>query len=117
MTTAWVCSSCGGGSVSVVEARPSLDPRYAVGYCIRCTRDPEPDPKDRMRTKPVNKPTVPLVRADVWNADLLARHAERRRIRRLMNTKNKLSEADFAERNRLLAEWEQEAATRRDATR
>jgi len=112
----WFCSKCGGGSVAVAAARPSLDDRYAVGYCIRCTADPKADPKDPMRTKPVNKPTVPLVRADVWDPGKLAADAERQRIRRLFNDKNKHDEADYRERERLLAEWDAEATDRRGRT-
>ncbi|MGH2465414.1 MAG: hypothetical protein ACRDGI_08135 [Candidatus Limnocylindrales bacterium] len=73
--TAWVCSRCGRRDVSVNEARPSLDDRYAVGHCPTCA--PIPPPADPRR-KPPAIVTVPLVRADRWDPEI----PEERRRRR-----------------------------------
>ncbi len=33
----WECTQCGGTLVTVDHSKPSIDPRYALGYCEKCT--------------------------------------------------------------------------------
>ena len=61
----YVCSSCGRTDVTVNLAQPSIDERFAVGYCESCTPEPTYDPVKR-GTRPMNRSVVALVRADVW---------------------------------------------------
>jgi len=64
----------------VIAARPSIDDRYAVGYCP-CTPQPvSSDPK----TPPRERPTVHLVREDIWRPEILDKRREADRRRRLL---------------------------------
>lgn len=105
----FVCSKCGGPSVTLDEARTVMDPRYPVGFCERCT--PIPKPRIQKGTGPgtgreavfVTSPrrTVALVRADLDDPDRrahLAKVAEARRLaRKLHNPKEvrAMSEAEL----------------------
>jgi hypothetical protein len=112
VAVAWVCSECGGEQAAPIEARPSIDDRYAVGYCIRCSPIPMIDPNDHTKTKPLNRKTVQLVRSDVWDLAVLERRRQLARQRRLFNGK-RLDDKDDAERLELRRRWDREAAERR----
>jgi len=81
----YVCSNCGGGSVEVNEAHPSLDDRYPVGHCMTCTPWPKPKPhpfKEGDLIQPARK-RVALTRADLFDRDAFnhrQRVAEARRL-------------------------------------
>lgn len=98
----YVCSSCGGYSVEVNAARPSIDDRYPIGHCVRCTPWPkqvENPMKPGTFTQPPRK-NVPLVRADVFDRDEFdhrQRVAEARRLAaKLTSSKaGKMSEAEL----------------------
>ena len=81
--TAWACSKCGRQDVIVAAARPSLDDRYAVGYCPTCAPVPPPvDPREKPRKTP--NPSVPLVRADLWDPAAAAERDRRRSDERFL---------------------------------
>lgn len=73
--TRYVCTRCGGDRTSVSDAHPSLDERYAIGHCDRCTPVPVP---------PAQRATVPLVRADLWTPETLRDRKEARRRERVV---------------------------------
>jgi hypothetical protein len=71
----YTCSECGGTETLVSAARPSIDDRYAVGYCSSCTYDrseenwhpvakttAKPTYKGKRKTSPWK--TVQLCRSD-----------------------------------------------------
>lgn len=111
----YVCSKCGGGSVEPVASRPSLDDRYAVGHCARCT----PRPKlVNGKMRPAVRSTVALVRADLYDDDRARAAARHRRERTVVRraaglTKGRPSDADLAESRRIHARWDAEAEERR----
>lgn len=37
--TAYVCTKCGGGQVQANRARPSIDDRFAIGWCKDCDKE------------------------------------------------------------------------------
>lgn len=85
--TVYICSSCGGGSVEVNEAQPSLDDRYPLGHCVRCT--PWPKPKENPLKKgdfiqPPRK-SVALVRADLFDRAAFDHQQKVEAARRLAN--------------------------------
>jgi hypothetical protein len=108
----WTCSSCGGAAVKVNEASPSLDERYAVGFCDRCTPEPVFDPRTK-RTKPLTRSTVPLVRGPDTAHRIVAERARLRRERQIIaKAKN---DAEHEQRAAILARYAAEAEARRVA--
>lgn len=70
----WVCSKCGNEDQAKVRtdpSRPSVDPRYAIGYCDDCT-------PARRSVKGLVRDHVPLVHVKHWQrrAFLARREAE-----------------------------------------
>lgn len=122
MTEGWVCSSCGGTWVTLSLARPSLDERYAVGYCTTCAPPPPDvpsvDPGDtRPKAKPL--PTVPLVRADKWDPTTIKarkqRVADAEFLEKVRTGKLLQNIPEHSKRVRtLLARYEDERAARHD---
>ena len=47
----WVCTNCGSPGGQPIPARPSLDPRYAIGYCNTCSKDSP----ERKTPRPTNQ--------------------------------------------------------------
>jgi hypothetical protein len=120
--SAWVCSGCGlSDDVVASLGRPSLDDRYAVGWCPRCAPLPPPDdPTDARRRERKRRPpakTVALVRGDAWDPrvlrERLAREADRRLFERVHAGDARLTDADRARAAELRARWDAEAAARR----
>ncbi len=112
----WVCSGCGGEQTTVLEGRPSIDDRYAVGYCVSCNPMPVNDPKDPKLTKPRNRSTSALVRQDVWDPELLRKRREREAEARLLTQfrNGKLrSDADKDRAAAVIARYAAEARDRR----
>jgi hypothetical protein len=62
----YICSNCGSPKTTVRKARPSIDDRYALGYCAACSGSGE------------NRIERNLCRSDVWRPELLA---ERKRVK------------------------------------
>lgn len=122
MTEGWVCSSCGGKEVTPSLARPSLDERYAVGYCTTCAPPPdEPavDPGDTALPKAKRLPTVPLIRADKWDPTMIEtrnqRLADAEFLEKVRAGKLKQNLPKHRERVRaLLGRYEDERAARHD---
>lgn len=111
----WICSRCGGDATPAIS-RPSLDDRYAPGFCDRCTPDPgPPDP----RKKRAPRPSVALVRADKWDPDLLRQRREREAEERLVRDyrDGNLGDDKKAQTRAvaILARWEAEATRHVDA--
>lgn len=87
----FVCSKCGGPSVSIDQSKTAMDPRYPIGHCDRCT----PIPKARLRPgadkkspKPTDwytpaRRTVALIRADLDDPGDRAHRAKVEEARRL----------------------------------
>jgi hypothetical protein len=74
--TNWVCANCGGNDVTESAARPSLDTRYAVGFCRSCAPSPtEPQDTRKLQRAPS---TVPLVRADLFDPQVITDRKQRR---------------------------------------
>ncbi len=113
--TNWVCSECGREGAKLNEARPSVDDRYAIGYCESCCPLPVIDPNDHQKTKPRNRRVVQLVRSDLWSPDLLAERRRQARIRQLFNGKGPRSAADIEEMAAIRRQWESDAEARRSA--
>jgi hypothetical protein len=120
--TAWICSGCGRDDDVVASAgRPSLDDRYAVGWCPRCAPLPPPDdPTEARRPERKRRPpakTVALVHPDAWDPDAFAarrqREADRRLIERVHAGDARLTDADRQRAAELRARWDAEAAARR----
>ena len=107
-TMSWICSRCGGDATPSVS-RPSLDDRYAPGFCDRCTPDPgPPDP----RVKRAARPSVALVRANKWDPEILRRRREREAEERLVRDyrDGKLSSKSDQETARsVLSRWDAQA--------
>lgn len=97
--TAYICSKCGGQRTTVNESRPSVDDRYAVGYCDDCgpqkfetVIDAKGKKVWRLRNKPdgtkepipLERPVRDLVRADIWNSDLLTERRKAKEKDRLL---------------------------------
>jgi hypothetical protein len=57
--TGYVCTNCGGTAVKVREARPSVDDRYALGFCAGCSGSGQ---KRNERQ---------LCRSDLWRPEIL----------------------------------------------
>jgi len=74
--TVWVCSKCGVAGAQPSAVRPSLDDRYAVGWCSSCTPPPSV-------LHPYRKPAA-LIRSDLWDANELRRRAEADAMRKLL---------------------------------
>lgn len=58
----YVCTRCGGGQVTVLEGHPSIDDRFAVGWCDCAPQPVDNNPRHRTPTRP----TVQLIRADLF---------------------------------------------------
>lgn len=117
-TATYVCSGCGGGSVTVLEGRPAVDERYAIGFCEQgCT--PVPDKvvvsRKTLMSQPANRRTIPLIRGDVFDAAALGRRRQLEDERRLLaKVRNDTANAnERGEVNKLLARYEAEAIARR----
>ena len=83
--SAFVCTGCGGGSVEVNVAHPSLDERYPIGHCITCTPWPRPKPNPLKPSETIQPPrrTIALIRADLFDRpdfDHRRKVAEARRL-------------------------------------
>jgi hypothetical protein len=68
MDVKYICTSCGGDKTIVSAAHPSLDARYAVGWCDLCGQE----------NKAGVRPERQLARADCWNADEISRRKKRK---------------------------------------
>lgn len=78
-----MCSKCGMAGARVAETRPSLDDRYAVGFCPKCA--PPPSRSEALNiNRPVRRPTVQLIRDDLWDASELARRDQAEADRKLL---------------------------------
>lgn len=119
----FVCTKCGGGSVSVSEARPSLDDRYAVGFCERCTPEVSwtaaREAREK-RSRPALRPTVPLIRAHLFDPTKVdqeaRRRAERRLVAKVVSGKNRGGPPTAVEQRQaaeIQARWDREAEARR----
>lgn len=90
----YVCTGC-GNAASVDLTRPSIDDRYAVGYCIRCT----PTPSPQKLSEGANRETIFLIRRDLFDpeefADLQKTRAAKKLIKSLPRTKKKFSEKEL----------------------
>jgi hypothetical protein len=88
-TSEFVCSSCGGGSVEINRAHPSLDERYPVGHCMTCTPWPKAKPhpfRPNETIQPARK-TVALLRSDLFDREA---HEHRRKVDRAVKLAAKL---------------------------
>jgi len=120
--TVWIYSKCGMAGGFVLEGRPSLDERYAVGYCAgSCTPEQVIDPATR-KLKPRERATVALVRNQDWDPDLLRRRREADEEARFCRDfaagkfKGRAQEEAAGKRmSELRARWAREAAERRSA--
>ena len=114
----WICSSCGAdGIVTVSQAKPSLDDRYAVGYCGNCAPVPPPvDPTLARPRRPSPPRTVTLVRSDKWDPETLRRRrdavADERLLKRYLVGKVD-SDSERKRAHELLVRYDAEAAARR----
>lgn len=118
----WVCTRCGGGGCSVLDGHPSLDDRFAIGWCDRCTPLPSFDPARPNATK--KRGTVPLardsekVRAEIARRDQLTR--ERKLVELVAKGSNKIpdgprGDAMRAEARAVQQRWDAEALARRSS--
>lgn len=123
--TVWVCSKCGMAGCQPLASRPSIDDRFAVGYCAgSCTPEPVVDPKHPGHTKPAVRATVSLVRNENWDPALLEGRRERAEEERFIRD---FGNGKFARMSRsaqdaaaqrmasIRARWDREAAERRSA--
>lgn len=76
----YVCSRCGGGQVTILGAHPSIDDRFALGYC---TCAPEPVVSDPRR-KRVTRPVVQLVRNDLFTGPIAPTLSPKKRERQAL---------------------------------
>ena len=89
--------------MTVNATRPSLDPRYAVGLCGRCSSAPgTADGLDHAKVQQ-------LVRSDAFDPKLLEERRRQRRERRIIR-KPRLGEEQEAQR--ILGRYEADAAAR-----
>ncbi len=96
----YVCTRCGGDQVTVSAARPSIDPRYALGLCGRCSRGPDgPDPTKVQQ----------LVAAKGYDPKVLEDQRRRRRERRIVRNPR---DDEQEERARILERYRAEARDR-----
>lgn len=100
----WLCSKCGGTLVEAIPSRPSLDSRYATGYCEKCTPKPR-QPKDPKRA-PRERATVQLVATSAFDESAFAKRREfQRRVRlvdRLARGKLKEGTPEYLEAQAIL---------------
>ncbi len=68
----YICSNCGSPKTTVRKARPSLDDRYALGYCGACSGSGE----HRIERN--------LCREDVWNPAVLVQRKQAKADRPLV---------------------------------
>src|SRR5258706_14443284 len=80
----WICTRCAGSDVKVLEGRPSIDERFAVGWCDRCTPRPVWDPKKPGQTKPLVRGTVPLALDPPANRESIAERDRTTREKKLV---------------------------------
>ncbi len=92
----YICSKCGSDHVRVNPARPSIDERYALGYCL-AERKGEDDPPERT-----------LVVRDVRTLRSMEERDERKRQKRLvgMVRRGTLRTTDPVKREAQIAEAE-----------
>lgn len=117
----YVCSKCGGDDVRASEARPSVDDRYAVGFCVRCAPFPKAQTDDLRRKRKPNPPrTVALIRRSLYDPSLLAEvdrlAAEKAIVERAFDRRNGKripTDGDVERGQAILARWEAEAEARR----
>ena len=110
MTIRYVCSGCGLRATEINRARPSLDDRYAVGYCDFCT--PWPKPKKQkvfpfQEVQPERK-TIQLVHPAHWNQAafdhrLLLQHKRTLAARLDPKRKSKYSKEELIEAQKAVA--------------
>lgn len=116
--TKWMCSRCGGSNVQVSAARPSIDDRFAVGYCDRCTPEPLFDPRTQ-KYKPVVRATVALAPDSDKTRDAInARDravAERKLVEKALAGDARLTQAQRDEAAAIRRRWDSEAEARRSA--
>ena len=81
----YVCTGCGGSSVEVNPARPSVDDRYPIGHCIACTPWPRLKKNPMDPDKPIQLPrkSIPLIRADLFDRDAFRHRQKVEEARRL----------------------------------
>lgn len=80
----YLCSKCGGSTIEISETRPSLDDRYPLGHCVRCTPWPaQIAAPDGTLYQPA-RAIIPLVRSDAFDRKAFDRRAELRQARALV---------------------------------
>jgi hypothetical protein len=112
----YVCSKCGGPNVHLDESRTTIDPRYPIGHCDRCT--PEPKPRIKKGTGPGTtreavwvtsaRRTVPLLRADL---DDPADREHRAKLARMRELAARLHPTTAAQRRKRYSEAELKEAS------
>jgi hypothetical protein len=89
--------------VIVNPTRPSLDPRYALGLCSSCSKDPaQADGLDRTKVQQ-------LVARQAYDPKVLEGQRRRRRERRIIRNPR---EGEHDERARILERYRAEARDR-----
>jgi hypothetical protein len=89
--------------VTVSAGRPSIDPRYALGTCARCSKDPDqPDGIDHTKVQQ-------LVSRQAFDPKVLEERARQRRERRILRSPR---EDEQEERARILERYRAEARER-----
>lgn len=122
MTGSWICTRCGGGACSVLDGHPSLDDRFAIGWCDRCTPLPTLDPRRPHDQK--KRGTIVLardsdqVREEIARRDQLIR--DRKLVEQVFGRSGKVpdgprGDAMRAEATRIRQRWAAEAAARRSS--
>ena len=102
------------------RSRPSLDDRYAVGHCPRCT----PEPKRNTATGkmvPAVRSTITLIRADLYDPGVEVESRRRKRERLVIRraaglTKGRPTKAELDEAASIHERWAREAHAGREPT-
>ena len=68
----YICTNCGSERTEVRKTRPSLDDRYALGYCGACSGNAE------------NRIERQLCRSDAWDPALLTQRKQAKAERKLL---------------------------------
>ena len=90
----YVCTGCSLRDTEINRARPSLDDRYAVGYCDHCTPIPVPrkDPRHPGTWIVRERKLIDLVHPSVWNQEAFEHRVQlevNRRLAKRLDPKQK----------------------------
>lgn len=100
----------------MLEGRPSLDDRFAVGWCPRCTPLPRQDPQrpnlNKKRGTVVLAQDTEATRAGI--AERERRKAEAKLVERVTTNKTD-NKTEIAQAHAIRQRWAAEAAARRGA--